>query len=228
MKAQLYNNPLIAQGLAELVNSFIGDPMKEAQSKQMMESARLTGLRADQLEQELAGVVASGIRGTSPTGRGGAGTTAAPDATPEMRSLDGLTQTGINRARGWIEDAGYEGQDALTILNSALEDYTTGSATLDQIVLDVLNRTGKEEYEVEPGEKRSFLGMDWLRPDKDPVMGERVVVAPRTPAVGQPSGQPSGDVQAIIAEAQAAIAAGADPAAVAARLKEMGVDIGGM
>ena len=49
MQASPYNNPLFAQGLAELVKSFIGNPEQELRNKLLSQQVQMNDIKAQKL-----------------------------------------------------------------------------------------------------------------------------------------------------------------------------------
>jgi hypothetical protein len=234
MRASVFNNPMLGAGLSELVKAYVGDPEKELRQQNMMLDNEMARLKLDQARGEgLGGLVARGMGGG-----GGGGAAVAGGAAPDLPDRK-LTESEKTRAARYVRDAGYEGMDAATIQTAILDAFMSDPAltSLDEAASKILPGITRTKDVVDPNE---FIGTDrpWSMDGlgdmfRGPVLGpERLVIPSITPApvVDQPPaiGQPQVDAASAIAEAQAAIAAGKDPALVRKRLIEMGIDPSGL
>lgn len=172
MQSSAYNNPLFAQGLAQLVQDFIGDPNATAQNEEAASRALLNNQTAQYREA------------IGETGAGG---------------------------------------DLATMMIRALQagpEYSGNAPRIGQAAIGM----GQQGY-----------GNPGMAPDASiaqmfqSVMQPQPARAPRQPAAApaaqraQPA-QPEMDAAAVMNEAREAIRMGRDPEAVAARLREMGLD----
>jgi hypothetical protein len=255
MRASVFNNPMLGAGLSELVRAYVGDPEKELRQQNMMLDNEMAQLKLDQARSMmgLGGMVARSMGGGSGGGRGAdlaararASGLVRPDsgAIPDLPERK-LTESEKTRAARYVRDAGYEGADAAAIQTAILDAFMSDPAlaSLDEAASKILPGVTRTQDVLDPNE---FIGTDrpWWEEDgslnwgglgdmfRGPVMGpERLVIPSITPApvVGQPQvSQPQVDAASAIAEAQAVIAAGKDPALVRKRLIEMGIDPSGL
>jgi hypothetical protein len=248
MRASVFNNPMLGAGLSELVRAYVGDPEKELRQQNMMLDNEMAQLKLDQARSMmgLGGMVARSMGGGS-GGGGGADLAARARASGLVRPDSGaipdlperkLTESEKTRAARYVRDAGYEGTDAAAIQTAILDAFMSDPAlaSLDEAASKILPGVTRTQDVLDPNE---FIGTDrpWSMDGlgdmfRGPVMGpERLVIPSIAPApvVGQPQvSQPQVDAASAIAEAQAAIAAGKDPALVRKRLIEMGIDPSGL
>lgn len=245
MRASVFNNPMLGAGLSELVRAYVGDPEKELRQQSMILDNEMAQLKLDQARSMgLGDVVARSMGGGS---GGGGGVDLAARASGLVRPDGGaipdlperkLTESEKTRTARYVRDAGYEGVDAAAIQAAILDAFMNdpGLASLDEATSKILPGVTRTQDVLDPNE---FIGTDrpWSLDGlgdmfRGPVMGpERLVIPSITPApvVGQPQvSQPQVDAVSAIAEAQAAIAAGKDPALVRKRLIEMGIDPSGL
>jgi hypothetical protein len=245
MRASVFNNPMLGAGLSELVRAYVGDPEKELRQQNMILDNEMAQLKLDQARSMGLGDMVARSMGGGSGGGGGADLAARasglvrPDggAIPDLPERK-LTESEKTRTARYVRDAGYEGVDAAAIQAAILDAFMNdpGLASLDEATSKILPGVTRTQDVLDPNE---FIGTDrpWSMDGlgdmfRGPVMGpERLVIPSITPApaVGQPQvSQPQVDAASAIAEAQAAIAAGKDPALVRKRLIEMGIDPSGL
>ena len=252
MEVSAYRNPLLAQGLGELVNTFIGNPQQMAQSELMASQARLnnqTGHYRDEmnrtgLEGELANMMIHALTAGPDYSRYapsiGTAVTQINDGTFGRKSSGSggggagkpikLNSTDRNAIAKMLKQQGIEGQGAIVAMEAIEGELLAGNhGTLSGAVGSVLNRfeTGERvtdqnyAFEAEDGEGDGFLTnlADMFRgPSTEPTYN----VSPLAPETTMSDAETT---QALN-QAREAVSRGADPAAVAERLKSMGIDPG--
>lgn len=251
MEISAYRNPLISQGLGELVNSFIGNPAQMGQAELMASQARLnnqTGFYRDEmnasgLEGELADMMIHALTAGPDYSRYapsiGTAVTQINDGTFGKRIGSGsgggagkpikLNSTDRNAIAKMLKSQGIEGAGAMVAMSAIEKELIDGNhGTLSGAVESVIGRfeTGENvidqnyAFEAEDGGGDGILTnlADMFR---GPTTEPTYTVSPLQ------SGAPdeAASTQALN-EAREAISRGADPAAVAERLKSMGVDPG--
>lgn len=171
--------------------------------------------------------------GGSRASGGGASTSTPAD-------LSKLTQAAQSRLARLVKDAGYEGADAARVVGGVLNAYKTGQfANLDMAASEILPGVSRERTEtvVNPneffGENGTWNPINMFRgPEVTveetlniPTIANMVAQATGT-AASAPAAAPQANPQAAQAlnQAREAVAAGASPEAVAARLTKMGID----
>lgn len=265
MQGSLYNNPMFAQGLSKLVQSFIGNPRDAARNELAASEALLNNQTAQYrdaigdtgMSGDLSGMMvralqagpdwsryAPGIgdaalkfgamgfgrpeltpkgpiaqmmmKSLQPRGRSSSGTSSRP-AAPGNRSV---TQGASNRVVRMVREAGYEGADAAQIMDAILKDYQSGGGTLDEAASRILPNVSYEETVTDSNDSW-YNPADWVRgPETEKTLKLPGAAAPAAPQA------PAGNETQLLNEAREAISRGADKTAVAARLRDMGVDPG--
>lgn len=239
MRASPYNNPLFADGLATLVDSYVGNPQSVAQAELMAARAlneRLTaqyrqgmdvGLQAN--GQNLSDMMVRALQaGSEYSGN-------APKISAAINQNDaGMLGALIRSASSGGRTGGGGGKsgadpvnplDAKRIAEFIPEEYV-GTTAANEALRDALAQpdpttaileavTGLSTTEATPD-------TNWLPWVDNSKPAEYTYTSPfATAAPAQPVGQP--EVQ-LLNEAREAIKMGADAAAVRKRLAEMGVD----
>jgi hypothetical protein len=177
MQSSAYNNPMFAQGLAQLVQGFIGDPGATAQNEELASRALLNNQTAQFRDQ----IGETGTQGDL--------------ATMMIRALQAGPEYSGNAPR--IGDAA---------INMGQRGYGNPEMAPSMDIASMF-QAAMQPAPRAPAPRAA--------PSAAPAP-----VAPATPAA--PTASP--DATSVLNEAREAIRMGRDPEAVAARLREMGID----
>jgi hypothetical protein len=285
MQNSPYNNPMLAQGLSSLVQSFIGNPQAEAQSQEAASRALLnnqtaqfrdaigeTGLSGDlaammirslqagpdyarvapgigdnavrfgamgfgRPELTPQGGLASMIMGAMAprSGGGGGRSSGGGGSQTAAKPMRAMTASDVTNMRSLAKQLDLPPE---AVFGAVQEGLASGEfSSVGEAIMDVVSRVGEvpgEPVVTNPGGtmlSRAFSGVTGIggdpstwEPDAVTVPTTRGIV-PRQPAA--PAGQ-NADAVSALNQAREAIARGADPKAVAARLAELGIDPGGL
>jgi len=280
MQNSPYNNPMLAQGLSSLVQSFIGNPQAEGQAQEAASRALLnnqtaqfrdaigeTGLGGDlaammirslqagpdyarvapgigdnalrfgamgfgRPELTPQGGLASMIMGAmAPRSGGGGGGGAASGGKP-MRAM---TASDVTNMRSLAKQLDLPPE---AVFGAVQEGLASGEfSSVGEAIMDVVSRVGEvpgEPVVTNPGGtmlSRAFSGLTGIGGDPSTWEPDAVKVPTSRGIVPRQSSAPAGqnaDAVSALNQAREAIARGADPKAVAARLAEMGIDPGGL
>jgi len=175
-------------------------------------------------EGSIASLIAAHTGSPGGRARSPGSTTGSNGATVQTSDL---TQGELNRVGRMVRDAGFDGAQSATVQGAVIEAYATGQyGTLDEAAAAVLPGAKVENVTVGTNPNvawdgdKGFMGefMDMFRGPSD-ITEPQVTFKDAAPSA-------SPDEANVLDQARAAIAAGKDPRAVAARLKEMGIDPG--
>jgi hypothetical protein len=271
MQNSPYNNPMLAQGLSSLVQSFIGNPQAEAQSQEAASRALLnnqtaqfrdaigeTGLSGDLAAMMIRSLqagpdyarVAPGIGdnavrfGAMGFGRpeltpqgglaniimgamqprsgggggGGGGSSGGGGGASAGKPMRAMTASDVTNMRSLAKQLELPPE---AVFGAVQEGLASGQfSSVGEAIMDVVSRVGEV-----PGEPVTTPG--WFGTS----FGEKTVTPMTRGIVPRQSAAPAGqnaDAVSALNQAREAIAKGADPEAVAARLAELGIDPGGL
>lgn len=188
MQASLYNNPMFAQGLAGLVQSFIGDPGQEAQNQLLASEALLNNQTAQYREA---------IGDTGLNGDMASMMIRALQAGPDYARV----APGIGQAAIGFQQAGYGG--------------------IGEMIAQQLAAVAPQQAPAAPAPQAAAAP----RPVAHTAPSDRNGLPLIAPSGG---GVPQGLAmeQIALTQARQAIAEGRDPALVAQRLAQIGIDPG--
>lgn len=247
MRASPYNNPLFADGLANLVKGYIGNPLETAQAELYAAKALNENLTAGYrqnmdvgLEGDLSAMMIRALQAgpdysryapsiATAVNRNNSGTLGAllggggggrRGGSSKSGDFDGLSTSLRTTLRQFAKDNELTPETQGEIMNFMIGGLSDGTfKTEDEAWSSALSNMEFEETVTnKPGTMLTRLfGLDDGVPDE-------VVRGPVT-GIRAPEGVAPDSVD-ILNKAREAIAAGADPAAVKQRLVDMGIDPG--
>lgn len=182
MRASVYNNPLFAEGLASLIENYIGTPEREIEREGMMLDLENQRLRNQQLRTAIS----------APRGGSGGGGGSAPKANDPIE-LSTSTRTSL---RTLFKDNPELYGQALDIATSGLGDELFGSE--DEALAYILQNVVNEETVTDPNTWSSggWIGERIANMFQSPETETRTYIrAPEPPASTSPTTTSGGVAQ---------------------------------